>query len=76
MTRLLIISMLAIGLSVPSLAADAANLHRKRPDSVEGRPTVQHPVGLPRIDRPQQEPASGDTSTDDGGIFGHPETHG
>jgi hypothetical protein len=74
MTRLLMTSILAIGLSVPGLTADAANLRHKRPDSVQGGPTVQHPAGLPPVDRRQQVPASGDT--DDGGIFGHPVTHG
>ena len=77
-TRLLIVSTLAIGLSVPSLVADAANVRHERRHNFQARPTaqrpVQRPVSSPWVGRRQQQPAFGETWMDDGGIFGHPDT--
>ena len=80
MTRLLIVSTLAIGLSVPSLVADAANLRHEPRHNLQARPTVQppvpRPVGSPRLGGRQQVPPLGETWMDDGAIFGHPDPHG
>ena len=84
MTRLLIVSMLAIGLSVPSLIADAATLRHERRHNFQARPTalrpvlrpVQRPVRSPWIGGRQQVPPLGETWMDDGAIFGHPDDHG
>jgi hypothetical protein len=86
MTRLLIVSTLAIALSVPSLVADAANLRHERRHNFQARPTVLRPVQRP-VQRPvgpawiggrQQDPPPplGETWMDDGAIFGHPDDHG
>jgi len=90
MTRLLIVSALAIGFSVPTLVADAANVRHERRHNFQARPTaqrpvqlqtrpaaqrpVQRPVGSPWVGRRQQQPAFGETWMDDGAIFGHPDT--
>jgi hypothetical protein len=84
MMRLLVVSTLAIGLSLPSLVADAANLRHERRHNFQARPTVQHfqtrptvqrPVRLPLVGRRQQAPAFGERWMDDGAIFGHPDDH-
>ena len=81
MIRLLITSALAIGLTAPISAADAANASRhQRLHTLKARPLMQRPVSQPRtgVNDRQQRPAfsPGETWMEDGAIFGHPDDHG